>query len=151
MPLEIRPYALDDWDAVCDIYDLSKPDELHGLVERSSIPPLTADPGMRQLFEESTVHVAVKGRRVAGFIGHRASSITWLFVHPAHRQQGMAAQLLLHVIQALPFPATLHVAKLNEPAVRLYHRLGFSVEREFAGHFNGQPVQVLKLRHDPEA
>ncbi len=33
----VRPYGVDDWGAVCGIYDLAKPDEMHGIVAAVSV------------------------------------------------------------------------------------------------------------------
>ena len=56
--------------------------------------------------------------------------------------------LLHHVLGKLQGVITLNVAKLNQPALRLYERLGFTIEKEFAGNFNGREIQAVKLRHE---
>ena len=50
--MNLRPYQDDDWAAVCEVYDLSKPDELRGVVAAESIVPLAGDTGMCELFRE---------------------------------------------------------------------------------------------------
>jgi ribosomal protein S18 acetylase RimI-like enzyme len=148
MPVDIRPYVASDWESVCLIYDLAKPDELRGSVETSAILPLDADTEMKGLFRDSKIHVAERAGLVLGFVGTRGNFITWLFVHPAHRRQGVATNLLQHVVTRLQGVITLNVARPNQPALRLYERLGFTIEREFAGNFKGREIQAVKLRHE---
>jgi ribosomal protein S18 acetylase RimI-like enzyme len=148
MTVHIRPYIESDWKSVCLVYDMAKPDELRGSVELSAIPPLDADAEMKALFQDSEIHVAEQAGVVLGFVGTRGNFITWLFVHPAYRRQGVAASLLQHVVTGLSGEITLNVAKLNQPALRLYERLGFTIDREFTGNFNGHEIQAVKLRHE---
>lgn len=131
---------------MCTVYDLAKPDELQGLIDGSVIPPLDMDETMKELFRSSAVYVAEKAGHVIGFVGVRENFITWLFVHSGHRREGVGVDLLRRVLQCLHGVVTLNVAKRNQSAMRLYERFGFSAEREFAGHFNGQEVQVARLR-----
>jgi hypothetical protein len=48
--MEIRAYADAAWDAVRNIYDLSKPDEIRGSVDVSAVLPLSDDPRHLALF-----------------------------------------------------------------------------------------------------
>jgi hypothetical protein len=65
----LRPYREDDWGAVRDIYDLSKPDELRGVIDATAIPSLEDDPSMKQLFRESQIAVAEEDGTIVGFAG----------------------------------------------------------------------------------
>lgn len=142
-----RPYRESDWTAVCEIYDLSKPDEMRGIVEPNEIRRLDADPGMKDLFHASRVRVIETRGRVVGFAGHRGSFITWLFVHPSFRRRGIATTLVREMLGLLDLPITLNVVTTNSAARALYARLGFEVEREFSGAFGGNPCNVVKLRY----
>ena len=145
--MHLRSYRSDDWMAVCEIYNLSKPEELLGVVDSGSILPLEADPDMRALFRGSQILVAEHSDRIAGFGGNRGSLITWLFVHPGFRRRGVATALVRDMLARLQQPITLNVMVSNIPARALYERLGFSVEREFEGNFQGRPCNVAKLRY----
>ena len=134
-----------------EIYDLSKPDELRGVVESGAILPLEADPDMMALFRDSRIVVMVDADRVVGFAGSRDSFITWLFVHPSYRRKGVATALVGEMLGRLEGPVTLNVAMSNIAALALYQRVGFAVEREFAGQFQGKPCRVAKLRHETAA
>ena len=150
--MNIRPYQPADWPAVRRIYDLSKPDEMRGSgVNPAAILPLEQDPGMMALFDACEILVAEIDGQVAGFTGTQDDRIDWLFVHPARRRQGVGERLLRHILTRRPGPVRLHVASTNQAARRLYERLGFGVESEFTGQFNGQPCQVMRLWRNGEA
>ena len=143
--MKLRPYRDEDWPAVCEIYDLAKPDELAGVVVPETIVPLDADSSMRELFAESTVTVTELGTGLAGFAGNRGSFITWLFVHPLFRKAGVASALLSELLPSLERPVVLNVASGNMPARNLYAHFGFRIEREFIGNFQGTPCSVARL------
>src|SRR5450432_3632886 len=118
--MHIRPYRETDWATVRDIYDLAKPDEMRGLVEASAIPPLEVDSDMMTLFHDSEILVTEIGNRIVGFGGSRATSITWLFVHPEYRRLGVAQALVCEMLGRLPGTVTLNVATTNVAAYNLY-------------------------------
>ena len=149
--MQIRPYHDSDWPTVREIYDLAKPDELRGVVDASTIPPLEADPSMKALFHDSEILVMEDANRIVGFGGSRGTFITWLFVHPNHRRKGVACALVRELVARLDGTITLNVATTNGAACNLYKRMGFTVEREFMGQFNGHNCPVAKLRYDKAA
>ena len=149
--MHLRAYCSDDWTAVCEIYNLSKPEELLGVVDGGSILPLEADSEMQALFRASHILVAEVSNRVAGFSGSRDSFITWLFVHPVFRRNGVATALVHAMLARLRKPVTLNVIMSNTPARAFYERIGFSLEREFQGNFQGNPCSVAKLRYEAAA
>ncbi|MGE0448017.1 MAG: N-acetyltransferase family protein [Vicinamibacterales bacterium] len=144
--MTIRPYHPADWTAVRGIHDLCKPDEMRGSVDLAAIVPLEADAATLVLFARSAIVVAEDGGHVVGFAGTIGSYISWVCVHPGQRRRGVATRLLDHVLEQVPPPATLNVSKNNEPARRLYERMGFVLDSDFVGKFNGHDVAVLKLR-----
>ncbi len=148
-PMIVRPYQTSDWEAVRHIYDLSKPDEMRGAVDVSVIIPLHQDQAALALFHGSAVFVADEGGQVIGFGGHRANFISWLFVHPAHRRQGVARALLNEMMGRLEGAVTLNVGPWNQAARQLYDQAGFVTAREFHGTFNGHDVAILTLVYDP--
>jgi ribosomal protein S18 acetylase RimI-like enzyme len=149
--MQIRPYRDADWTAVREIYDLAKPDELRGVVDAFAIPPLESDPTMKALFHDSEILVMDDANRIVGFGGNRGALITWLFVHPSHRRKGVACALVRALVARLDGTITLNVATTNVAACKLYKRMGFTVEREFMGQFNGHNCLVAKLRYEKAA
>jgi len=149
--MHIRPYRHDDWADVCQIYNLAKPEELLGAIDPKAILRLEADPDMQSLFRGSDIFVAADFDRVVGFCGSRGSFITWLFVHPAFRRKGIATLLVRGMLGRLKEPVTLNVMTSNIPARALYEAIGFHVEREFRGNFQGNPCRVAKLFYETAA
>jgi ribosomal protein S18 acetylase RimI-like enzyme len=147
----LRPFRVDDWDAVCEIYDLGKPDEMRGVLDPQSLLPLAADQTMNALFHASRIVVAEDTSRVVGFAGNRGNFITWLFVHPDFRRRGIASALIRHLIAQLEWPVTLNVVSENTAARALYAQLGFKVERELRGNYQGRPCNVCKLSYETAA
>lgn len=142
-----RAYTQQDWEVVREIYDLAKPDEMLGAVPIASILPLAKDAEMLKLFRESEIIVAEENKEIVGFAGYKGSFISWLFVHPAHRKKGIASSLVISMVNSLEGDAALNVAKTNISARKLYSRLGFIVEREYEGQFNGYPCEVIRMRY----
>ena len=149
--MPIRPYRDTDWAAVREIYYLAKPDEMRGVVDVSEIPALEADPKMMALFRDSQILVMEEADHLVGFGGYRDTFITWLFVHPSFRRKGVALALVREILLRLDGTITLNVAATNIAAQNLYKRMGFTVEREFIGQFNGYACPVAKLRYNKAA
>lgn len=101
---------------------------------------------MQALFRSSRIVVAECGPRIAGFGGNRESFISWLFVHPEFRREGVATAILRDMLGHLQEPVTLNAMASNAPARALYERMGFQVERECLGNFQGKPCNVVRLR-----
>jgi ribosomal protein S18 acetylase RimI-like enzyme len=146
--MDIRAYTDLDWEPVRNIYDLSKPDEMRGSVDLSAVLPLSDDPKHLTLFRESSIIVIEEANNIVGFAGHKGNYLSWVYVHPTHRRRGIAAALVSEMLQRIDGTATLNVGKNNQAARSLYQRLGFVVEKEFTGNFNGHDVEVMTLRYD---
>lgn len=129
----IREYDSRDWEAIRDIYDRAKPDEMHGSVPAKAIIPMASDPAILALFEQSKILLCELDGCVAGFGGYQNHTITFLFVHPDHRRKGVAIRLIKAMLNELGDEAKLNVAKMNTGAFRLYEQLGFVIESEFQG------------------
>jgi ribosomal protein S18 acetylase RimI-like enzyme len=148
MHMEIRSYTDDDWQAVRDIYDRSKPDEMRGSVNLSAIPLLERDPDHLALFRDSSILVMEDASEILGFAGHNGNYISWVYVHPAHRRSGVATALVREILGRLDGTVTLNVARNNHAARALYLRLGFVVAKEFRTQFNGHDVEAMTLSYD---
>ena len=71
----IRNYNESDWEQVSKIYDLSKPDEMGGLVNSALITPLAQDDKMLRYFNESIIWVYEDEHKIFGFIGLKENVI----------------------------------------------------------------------------
>jgi ribosomal protein S18 acetylase RimI-like enzyme len=144
--MKVRSYADGDWEAVREIYNLAKVDELKGSVDLRAFIPLEKDPRSQRLFGESRIVVVEEGGTLLGFGGNSGNYISWLFVHPLHRRRGVARMILNHILDHLKESATLNVFKNNRAARALYDQFGFEIEREFTGNLNGFQTRAMTLR-----
>ena len=77
--------------------------------------------------------VAMEGERLAGYIGSQSvlgeSDMMNVAVHPDFRRRGIAEALVLELARALKekgnHSLSLEVRQTNEPAKKLYEKLGF--------------------------
>lgn len=78
--------------------------------------------------------VAMDGDRLAGYVGSQSvlgeTDMMNIAVHPDYRRQGIAEQLVVQLVDALKergnHSLMLEVRVSNEPARKLYEKLGFS-------------------------
>ena len=142
--MTIRPFQPGDFEAIADIYSLSKLDELRFEDEQFEFLPLERDHKRLSGLMESQIFVCELG----GVIGYGAvcgKEIRALFVHPQARWKGVGSSLLAHLLAKVELPARLYVAKSNAPAKILYQRYGFAVTREFQTDYNGKPVSANEM------
>jgi len=142
--MSIRSYKESDFKRLAEIYILSKADEFSGEKFKSSIVPLAEDEKMLQLFEASNIYVYEQDN-ILGFVGQKDNYISWLFVHPDHRNQNIGSCLVGWLLSTLNGTVTLTVAKSNSAAIKLYTKLGFQVAKEFQGKYQGNPIIVNKM------
>lgn len=145
----IRRFKDSDFEQIEEIYNLSKADEFAYEDFQVEIVPLSLDPNMLSLLKRSTLYV-YENDSILGFIGYEGGFITWLFVHPNSRGKGIGEALLEYLILQIGGSLSLTVARSNKVAMNLYSKFGFSVEKEFTGNYQGNPIAVckLELHHD---
>ena len=142
----IRKYKKTDWDMIKEIYDLSKPDEMRGIVNADDITPLSQDDQMIQYFNDSKIRVYEKEGNILGFIGIKADVVSWLFIHPKYRKKGIAKSLLKDLIATTKGTLRLNLIKSNQIAKNLYLSLGFKVYEEFIGNMYGKPMPAVRMQ-----
>ncbi len=81
---------------------------------------------------------------LVGFVGYKVSYISWLFVHPHFRGQGIGKKLAAYVLSKLNGETTLTVAKPNTIAINLYKSLGFILTQETTAKYQGNPIIIWK-------
>ena len=135
--MKLRRFEKNDWIEIKDIYNLSKPDEMRGSVDLRALVPIENDEKGLRLFNESQILIVEENGTILGFGGHKENYISWLFVHPSHRRKGVAHLILDQIMSKLTGTIKLNVGKHNEAAKSFYFKLGFKIEREFTGNFNG--------------
>ncbi len=143
--MNIRPYQVDDWDAVQGIWNRGKPDEFRGTCDLRAIIPFEQDEGMRRLFRGSTVFVGEADGRIVGFAGFKGDMITWLFVDPDCYRKGYGSALLSFILDRMGPTARLNVGAGNAAAIALYEKHGFTITKRFDGNHNGYPTKATRM------
>lgn len=130
-------------------HNASKKDEFAGENFDVTVVPLSEDYDMLQLLRDSKVYI-YEEIDIVGFVGAKENYISWLFVHPDFRGKNIGKKLVLHVLSELNGEVTLNVARSNITATNLYQSLGFEIDKEFTGRYQGNPIVVLKMIKAPE-
>ena len=102
--------------------------------------------------------VALEGDTVAGYIGSQTvmgeTDMMNVAVHPDHRRKGIAEALVIGLVEALKKQGshclTLEVRASNEPAKKLYEKLGFSQIGKRPGYYRNPREDALILRKEWE-
>ena len=98
--------------------------------------------------------VALDGEQVIGYVGSQTvideSDMMNIAVHPEHRRQGVAEALVEKLSEALrqrgSKALTLEVRVSNDPAIRLYEKLGFVQVGKRPNYYRNPREDALILR-----
>jgi ribosomal protein S18 acetylase RimI-like enzyme len=120
----IRSYQPADWQSICQIHDLARPDELAGCCDPKAFIPINEDKEVEHLKLCQKI-VAVSDDRAAGFIGVDEGYIGWLYIHPDFYRQGIGRELLKEGLKLIKEKAWTIALADNSPAVNLYQSEGF--------------------------
>ena len=102
--------------------------------------------------------VALEGGTVLGYVGSQTvlgeSDMMNVAVHPAQRRRGIAERLVTELVQALKAREshclTLEVRASNEPAQKLYEKLGFLPVGRRPRYYHNPREDALILRKEWE-
>ena len=136
MTVHVRAYAPDDWDAVVDIHDAARLDELRSSVGVEAFKDLESTYDSEGLFA-GDVWVAELDGQVAGFLALSDDEVTWTYVHPRSYRRGVGTALLRHVTDGSTRRLELTVLDGNDAARSLYERAGFVVAETRTGPLVG--------------
>ena len=100
--------------------------------------------------------VALDGERVVGYVGSQSvmgeADMMNIAVDPAYRRCGIAEQLVISLVDALGrngvYSLTLEVRASNEPAQKLYEKLGFSQVGRRPNYYTKPKEDALILRKE---
>jgi len=100
--------------------------------------------------------VALEGERVAGYVGSQTvmgeADMMNIAVDPSLRRRGIAKALILALISALTnnqvHSLTLEVRASNDPAITLYHQLGFAQVGRRPKYYRNPREDALILRKE---
>jgi ribosomal protein S18 acetylase RimI-like enzyme len=134
--IQLRKYNSEDWDAIADIHDRARLDELRASVGVEAFLSLAATFENEELFE-GEVWVACDDETVVGFIAFADDYVTWLYVSPDCYRQGIGKRLLRQAIDRCGKTVSTSVLSGNDAALHLYLREGFKIIETKTGKLNG--------------
>lgn len=140
-----RNYDDNDWQAICQIHDRARPDELKGSCDPRGFIPIEQDKEVEDL-KRSKKFVACEGETVVGFVGVDEDYLAWLYVDPSHYGKGIGRELLRIGIREIGEGAWTIVLDGNKSAIKLYESEGFQETGRFNGDNNGYPVTCIKMK-----
>jgi len=144
-----RTYEDKDWQAICQIHDRARPDELKGSCDPRGFIPIEQDKEVEDL-KRSKKFVACEGETVVGFVGVDEDYLAWLYVAPSHYGKGIGRELLRIGIREIGEGAWTIVLDGNKSAIKLYESEGFQEISRFNGDNNGYPVTCIKMKRLPK-
>lgn len=131
----IRDYDPGDWDAIADVHDRARLDELWLTIGVHAFRPLDETAGAQGLFD-GVLRVAELDGAVRGFIATDAGEIGWLYTDPDHYRRGIARRLLRHAIAGRAEEMRVSVLVGNDPALALYRSEGFEIVETREGNLS---------------
>ncbi len=145
--IRIRPYETSDWEAICRIHDLARPQEVEGVMPTGTSAPLVKAAVDEDLFD-SQIFVACRDSErgpVTGFVAIEDTLLTWLYVDPEWQGQGVGKALTAHALHLLGPEGWVMVLASNTRAVDFYASLGFRLAAVFPGDCEGYPCLVNRM------
>ena len=139
-----RAYQEEDWNAICQIHDRARPDELLGSCDPRGFIPIEQDKEVEEL-KKCWKYVACEDQLVIGFVGVDDRYLAWLYVDPAQYGKGIGRALLRIALEEIGERAWTIVLDGNRKAIQLYASDGFREVKRFPGENNGYPVTCIQL------
>lgn len=146
--INIRAYAQEDFERLCEIHDPARKRELALAGLSEAFLPLTVAAEREGLFDYQ-LYVAEYGGLVAGFVAFTPDELAWLYVEPSHTRLGIGTRLMDFALRHMEGDVTMEVLVGNTPALALYKTFGFTVSETVTGVMPGNetfPVTVYVLR-----
>jgi ribosomal protein S18 acetylase RimI-like enzyme len=143
----VRSYQPADWQSLCQIHNLARPDELVGSCDPRAFVPIENDKEIEHLKLCQKI-VAVSDDRVAGFIGVDDGYIGWLYIHPDFYRQGIGRELLKEGLKLIKEKAWTIALAGNSPAVKLYQSEGFIEVNRYESDNAGYPCTCVRLEKE---
>ena len=143
----VRSYQPADWQSLCQIHNLARPDELVGSCDPRAFVPIENDKEIEHLKLCQKI-VAVSDARVAGFIGVDDGYIGGLYIHPDFYRQGIGRELLKEGLKLIKEKAWTIALAGNSPAVKLYQSEGFIEVNRYESDNAGYPCTCVRLEKE---
>lgn len=140
-----RDYQHTDWQAICQIHDRSRPDELAGSCDPRAFVPIEQDAEVEDL-KRAKKFVACDEEQIVGFVGVDEKYLAWLYIDPDYYGQSIGRRLLQIGLREIGEGAWTQVLAGNKKAIVLYESEGFVEVKRFEGDNAGYPVICLKMQ-----
>jgi GNAT superfamily N-acetyltransferase len=147
--ITFREYEDADWEAVCRVHDLARPDELKGSCDARAFVPIERDPEVERL-RRCRKLVALDGDRLVGFAGVDGTYFAWLYVDPDYYGRGIGRRLLRSALELTGPGSWTIVLEGNHRARGLYESEGFRAVRTFLGENAGYPCTGVRMERHGE-
>jgi ribosomal protein S18 acetylase RimI-like enzyme len=142
-----RAYQEQDWNAICQIHDRARPDELLGSCDPRGFIPIEQDKEAEEL-KKCWKYVACNDELVVGFVGVGGKYLAWLYIDPQQYGKGIGRELLKIALQEIGEGAWTIVLDGNRKAIKLYESEGFREVRRYTSENNGYPVTCIRLERN---
>jgi GNAT superfamily N-acetyltransferase len=143
----IRAYIPADWQFICQIHDLARPDELIGSCAPKAFIPIEQDQEVQHL-KLCQKLIAISSDRAVGFIGIDQGYVGWLYVHPDFYGQGIGRALLQKGLELVPDKAWTIALAGNSRALNLYQSEGFIEANRYKSDNAGYPCTCVRLERE---
>lgn len=132
----VRKYKSSDWTKISRIHDAARTIELTNAKLEAAFIPLEEAAEKENLFAY-TLCVAEWNEEVAGFGAYSENEFAWLYVDPEHMRKGIGTELLQYMMTHTKRPLEIEVLTGNDPALKLYEKLGFRTKKIQSGVMPG--------------
>jgi ribosomal protein S18 acetylase RimI-like enzyme len=132
----IVPYEARYWEALMEIHDAARMTELEFAGLKDAFIPLSIAAEREGLFDYS-VDVALVDGVPVGFCAYTDEELAWLYVSPAYARRGIGTRLIRGAMEKESGIHEIEVLYGNEPARRLYEKMGFRVKEIVSGKMPG--------------
>lgn len=130
--IRIRPYESRDFDRLCEIHDPARKNELALAGFSDAFLPLSIAAEQEDLFDYQ-LYVAEYDGSVSGFVAFTEDKLAWLYVDVALTRCGIGSSLLQFALSHMKQDMFIEVLAGNAPAIALYRRFGFSIDKTILG------------------
>lgn len=141
----VRNYKDSDWTHIERIHDSARKIELAlaGLAE--AFLPFRIAAEREDFFSYPGLYVAELDGEVCGFAACDQEELAWLYVDPSRMRQGIGGHLVEHAMEEYPGIHAIEALKGNEPARKLYEKLGFAVIGTERGRMPGNEEYIVEV------
>ncbi len=144
----IRAYESRDFDALCQVHDSARKNELALAGLSEAFLPLATAADREGLFDYQ-IYVAEGNSQVLGFVAFTEDELAWLYVDVKYPRCGIGSRLIRYALGRMQEDVSVEVLAGNQPALAAYSKFGFRIYETVHGKMPGNeafPVTVHVLK-----